>query len=510
MTSDRELKAIEFWKTHPVDAVKDWFKVTPTDYQAAILEDMFCGGKTRTAVKSAHGVGKTTILSWAGWIWLITRRPSRVLCTAPVQAQLRDVLWPEYAKWWSRMPEGLKNQWRISGEHIRQVENPSDWFAVSRTSNRPENLQGFHHEALMIQVDEGSGVAQNVFEVIEGALSEADLEGSEAQLLLTGNPNFTAGEFYNAFYKNAELYNRFTVTGDKTTKPTANCGKFYVSERVTEKYRSTMEKKYGTIGSVYDVRVRGMFPRMDESAVIPLEWAERATFVPLPVFDKIADPFTLVMDVARKGGDETVLGTFRGGHCLEMKAWPITSTEQCVDILVDKKEQLEKQGFRVDKCIIDEPGVGGGVIDSGKRRNLPISEYNGGVTLKVDKDPDEDQRMFANRRTRDWWNVRLVMELGGCHIPDDETLVAQLASVQYDYNEREKILVESKRKMRDRLGDDASPDRADVIIMGLAPWHSYNRGVFTVDPSDVFYGDPRPQYDMDLDGEAAPEDTALM
>ena len=498
--TDKLAAAIDFWKEHPVDAVKDWFQVTPTDYQGDILIDMFCGGKNRTAIKSAHGVGKTTLLAWAGWIWLITRQPSRVLATAPVQAQLRDVLWPEYSKWWARMPDGLKEQWRISGEHIRNVQNPGDWFAVSRTSNRPENLQGFHHKSLMIQVDEGSGVPQNVYEVIEGALSEVDLEGSEAVLILTGNPNFTAGESYNAFYKNSDLYNRFTITGDPKTVPTKECGKFYVSKRVTERYRKTMEKKYGLIGSVYDVRVRGMFPRMDESAVIPLEWAERAANVPLPSFDKVADPFTLVMDPARKGGDETVLGTFRRGHCLELKAWPVTSTEQCVDILKDKTDALEAQGYRVARIIVDEPGVGGGVIDTGKRRGLPISEYNGGVTMKVDRDPEEDQRMFANRRTRDWWNVRRTMEINGVHIPQDETLIAQLASVQYDYNEREKILVESKRKMRDRLGDDASPDRADVVVMGLAPWHSYSRNAYVLDPTEVHYGGKdRPVYDLDHD-----------
>lgn len=508
--TDRMERAIAFWKANPVDAIKDWFQVTPTDYQADILTDMFTGAKeTRVAIKSAHGVGKTTITSWAGWIWLITRQPSRVVATAPVQAQLRDVLWPEYAKWWGRMPEGLKEQWIISGEHIRNKESPKEWFAVARTSNRPENLQGFHHQSLMIQADEASGVPGNVFEVIEGALSESDLPGSEALLLMTGNPNFTAGEFYNAFYKNKDIYKRYTITGDKTTVPTENCGKFYVSSRVTEKYRKTMERKYGLLGSVYDVRVRGMFPRMDDSAVIPLEWAERATTVPLPVFDDVADPYTLVMDVARKGGDETVLGVFRKGHCLSLKGWAKTSTEQCVDILKEKYDLIFKQGGRVDKCIVDEPGVGGGVIDSGKRRGLPIAEYNGGVTMKADKDPDEDQRMFANRRTRDWWNVRRTMEINGVHIPDDETLVAQLASVQYDYNEREKILVESKRKMRDRLGDDASPDRADVIIMGLAPWFSYNKGVFTVDPTDVFFGDDRPQYDLELDGMAEPGDMNL-
>lgn len=502
MTLTREQQAIAYWRKHPVEAIKDWFKVTPEPYQGDVLNDMFGPHEdsvTRIAMKSAHGVGKTTISAWAGWFYLITRTPSRVVCTAPVQAQLHDVLWPEYAKWWSKMPDGLKSQWRPSGAHIRNTDNPMEHFAVARTSNRPENLQGFHHQHLLIQADEASGVPANVFEVIEGALSEAELEGSEAFLMMTGNPNFTAGEFYQAFHKNKELYLRYTVSGDASTEPSKTCGKFYVSRRVTEKYRNTMRKKYGTTGGVYDVRVRGMFPMMDDHAVVPLEWAERASRVDLPPhFDKHADPWTLVMDVARKGADETVLGHFRGGHMLKMKAWPKTSTEQCVDILYDAYNQINKVGHKVDRIVVDEPGVGGGVIDSAKRAGLPIMSYNGGETMKADRDPDHDCRMFANRRSRDWWNVRLALERGATHIPDDEDLINQLASVQYDYNERERILVESKRKMRDRLGDDASPDRADVLVMGLAPWFSYQHAVAPVSESDIIYGDDRPQPEHDL------------
>lgn len=503
MTGDREAKALEFWRQNPVEAIKDWFRATPTDYQGDILQDMFGPQDdpvTRIAIKSAHGVGKTTINAWAGWFWLVTRIPSRVVATAPVQAQLHDVLWPEYAKWWGKMPDGLKSQWRPSGVHIRNIDDPMGHFAVSRTSNRPENLQGFHHQHLLIQADEASGVPANVFQVIEGALSEAELEGSEAVLMMTGNPNFTAGEFYQAFHKNKELYHRFTITGDETTVPTKTCGKFYVSKRVTPKYRNTMRKKYGLDGGVYDVRVRGLFPRMDDEAVIPLEHAERAAQVPPPaIFDKISDPWTLVMDVARKGADETVLGHFRGGHFMKLKAWPSTSTEQCVDILYEAYHQIRKTGMKVDRIVVDEPGVGGGVIDSGKRSDLPITSYNGGQTMKADKDPENDVRMFANRRSRDWWNVRLAMERNEVHIPDDEDLINQLASVHYEYNNSEKLLVESKRKMRDRLGDDASPDRADVLIMGLAPWYSYRHAVATVSAEDLILGEEdRPDPDLDL------------
>jgi hypothetical protein len=232
--------------------------------------------------------------------------------------------------------------------------------------------------------------------------------------------------------------------------------------------------------------------------VIPLTWAQRAAAKELPPFDKIAHPVTLVMDVARMGADETVLATFREGHQVRMRAWAKTTTEQCVDHIHDEMAFWEGQGIAIARVVIDEPGVGGGVVDSARRSGIPVTPYHGGESLKQGKDPDADIRMFANRRARDYWNVRRMFELGMVSIIDDETTVNQLATVQYDYNERDKIQVESKAKMRDRLGDEASPDRADVIVMGLAPWHSFKNANAIISSDDLVFGEDRPTAEMDL------------
>ena len=495
--------AIAWWKHHPVDAVRDWFGVDLEPWQGYVLEDLLgISGASRVAVKSSHGVGKTAIESFAHWVFLITRPECRVVATAPTQHQLKDVLWPEIAKWHGRMPEELGSMWEISDTHVRHKGWPKTWFSTARTSNKPENLQGFHGENICVLADEASGIAPKVFEVLEGILTEADELGKEAKLIMCGNPTQTAGEFYNAFNKNKELYMRYTISGDRVIPKDRNGGRIFLSRRVTESYRLNMAKKYGIDGPVYDVRVRGLFPSEADDAVIPMAWAEAAQYVTVPVFDRVSNPVRIVMDVSRFGTDETVVGVFRGNSCEYMKGYPKTSTNQCVDILMDIHESIKARGLIISQTIIDEPGVGGGVIDSARRRGINVTAYHGGASPSQNSnDPDEDIRMFVNRRARDWWYLRRLMERGEVRIPEDEVLVNQLASVKYEYGQNDKIKVESKANMRERLGDDASPDRADCLVMGFAPYYSLINAL----PSDLHninweraLGALRPTYENDF------------
>lgn len=510
-TSDHTAKALAYWAANPVEAVKDWFGASLEDYQGDIIHSLLAPGNTmqpRVAAKSSHGVGKTTTLAWAGWIFLNTRVMSKLVATAPTAHQLLDILWPEFSKWHARMPAEISNMWEMSATHIRckhkqnGVDYGRNWFATARTSNKPDNMQGFHEDHIMVLVDEAPGVAANIFEVIEGILSNAEEKGQEAILAMAGNPTQTAGEFFNSFHKNSDLYSRFTISGDPNSKPDRGAGKFYYSKRVSKKYRDNMAKKYGLESMVYDVRVRGLFPTMADDVVIPLEWAEKAQFVPLPHFDDVADPITLIMDVARFGGDKTTLAVQRGGHVLSLDTWPKTSGNKCCDIMVEayKYGAFGVGKVPVSRVIVDEPGVGGPVIDMMIRAGIPVIPYNGGLTMKKDVDAADDVRMFFNRRARDWWALRRKMELGLIHIPENEELVNQLASVKYDYFV-EKIKVETKGDMRDRLGDGASPDEADTIVMGNAPFSGVGN-IPEMDLTDLsnpaLFGEDRPTANQDF------------
>lgn len=478
----QEWKAFEAWRKKPVEAVKTWFGVTPDDWQGDVLNGIFLD-KDRVAYKAAHGVGKTTVDAWAGWVFLNCYENSRLVVTAPTIHQLTDALLPEYAKWHSKMPERMKNEWNISGQHIRHKGAPYEWFLTARTSNKPANLQGFHNENLMIQADEMSAIPDDVFEVMEGALSEAGDEGKTAKLLGGGNPNFASGELYNVFNRNNELYHAITITGDPEWFASLGIpngawidghGYVYYSPRVKAKYVHTMEKKYGRDSAIFDVRVRGIFPRAADDCVIPWTWANAMRGKEAPVeFDNFADAITIVVDPSRGGGAETAIGWFRRGYCVKLRAFKngTTSTRPVIDAVKEDVLQITGHGLRLNEIIVDEPGIGGAVIDRLREDNLPVRPYHGGKPLVKGQDPEEDCRMFSNRRARDWWHVRRGLELGQIPLPDDETLIGQLTTLKYKYSKDEKIVCESKEDLKSRLGKEASPDRADVIVMGCAPWY---------------------------------------
>ena len=199
MTSD----AVLFYADHPVEFVEDVIGAKPDTEQAKILRSL--AANPMTAVRSGHGIGKSAVQAWA-IIWFICTRPyPKIPCTAPTQHQLYDILWAEVSKWLRSNP-ALQREIIWTQERVYMAGAKEEWFAVARTSNTPDALQGFHSESLLFIIDEASGVDDKVFEPVLGALST---EG--ARLLMCGNPTQLQGFFYDAFHKNRAEYHTIHV-----------------------------------------------------------------------------------------------------------------------------------------------------------------------------------------------------------------------------------------------------------------------------------------------------------
>jgi len=117
---------------------------------------------------------------------------------------------------------------------------------------------------------------------------------------------------------------------------------------------------------------------------------------------------------------------------------------------------------------VDVIGVGAGVYD--QLYHAPEVET---VAVNVAETPVgiENQERFAQLRDQMWFGLADWLKDGGA-IPDDPKLEAELVAPTYTFDMRGRIKVDTKDKMKERLG--RSPDRADGLGLAVvSPQGSY-------------------------------------
>lgn len=441
-------KLVVRWRNYPATFVTDVFGIEPDPWQRDALEALM--GHGRVAIRACHGPGKTATAAWAIFLFMLTRFPTRVPCTAPTAHQLRDILWAELAKWHARMSPAVKELFRLTTERLEYSPAAAESFAVARTA-RPENpeaLQGFHCEHMLFVIDEASGVDQRIFEVAEGALSE---EG--AKVLMLGNPTRTSGYFYDAFHRMRKRWYCLRVSAED-------------SPRVSDEYEEDMRLKYGDRSNVYRVRVLGEFPTADDNAVIPLEHLEAAVGRQISHFGDYA----WGLDVARFGDDRTALAKTTANALIEpVQWWQGKDTMQTVGIVVreyDKTPVAE----RPTAIYVDVIGIGSGVVDRLLEHDLPVVGVNVAESASVSE-------QFMRLRDELWWETREWFAAGDVTLDDNkhehstefgnvatiDDVIGELALPGYKMTSAGRLQVESKDDMKKR--GVRSPDLADAIVL---------------------------------------------
>jgi hypothetical protein len=421
----------EPYKNDPVRFVREIIGAEPDAYQAAILADL--AEHPAVAVRSGHGVGKTAVESWAMLWWLATRPFCKVPCTAPTEHQLFDLLWAEAAKWLRRSRLKDRIEWTATRIYVKGYQE--DWFAVARTSNRPDNMQGFHAEHLLFIIDEASGVPDEIMAVVDGALTN---EG--AKVLMCGNPTRRTGYFFNAFHKDRAFWRCHHINSES-------------SPRVSPEYPKRMAQKWGRDSDIYRVRVLGEFPRAEADTFIPLEKVEAAVRRTVPR----GQPVEIGVDVARFGDDETVIAP-RFGQCV-----PYLKVFRKQDTMATVGEVLvEAKAIGAVRIKIDDTGVGGGVTD--RLREVIAQEGLGIEVVPVNFGGPGDE-YYDNATGVMWGHLRELLD--EIQLPANEDLVGQLASRKWKMTSRGRIRLESKDEMKKR--GLPSPDRADAVVLAFAP-----------------------------------------
>lgn len=436
----------------------DMFQFDADEWQKGMFDDIVHHPKV--AVKSGQGVGKTAGTAIVA-LWFLSCFPnSRVVATAPTGHQLHDVLWSEIAKWQARSPilsEILK--WTKTYVYVKGMEKR--WFAVARTSTKPENMQGFHEDNMLFIVDEASGVANAIIEAILGTLS-----GENNKLVMLGNPTKTSGVFYDCFTVDRDLWATRTVSS--LDSPRTN----------KENIRALM-RKYGEGSNVIRVRVFGEFPTQEDDVFIPLSLIEKSIMTDYDLSKEEIISIDIGCDVARFGDDKTVIG-----YKVNKKAEiydkvngqnTMTTAKKIAQLGLRLKQKYKWAGEIPIK--VDDGGVGGGVVDRLRELKREHPDLYGWMAIHpVHFGAKIPHKYYADTTTLMMAIVRdlisTVDEDGNDKeveliLPNDNDLVAQLSIRKYDYAENGKQRVESKKKMKER--DLPSPDEADCILLVCLP-----------------------------------------
>ena len=426
---------------YPVDFVVDMLGAHPDPWQAEALEALARGESV--TIRSGHGVGKSALLAWA-IIWFLCTRPGSIVpCTAPTQRQLHDVLWAESARWIEQAPAPPPLIW--SRTKVAMAGHEATWFAAARASNRPENIAGFHAPHLLFVVDEGSGVPDAVFEVIDGAQTTAG-----ALVLMAGNPTKRSGYFIDSHGKDRWAWHAIHISSED-------------SPRVDPAWVERMAKKWGHDSDVFRVRVQGHPPRAEADTFISLDLAELAAARAV----EPAGPLEMGVDVARYGDSETVMIARRGTAVVAMEPLRKRDTQEVAgEVIAMAKRLMEEHAYPGITIKVDDTGIGGGVTDALMHYEWTESRYWRADSIKVVpcNFGGAGDEHYVNATGVMWGTLRDLMTSEQLAIPNDDDLIGQLTSRKYTVVPRG-IVLETKEQMRRR--ELPSPDRADALALAF-------------------------------------------
>ena len=185
-------------------------------------------------------------------------------------------------------------------------------------------------------------------------------------------------------------------------------------------------------------------------------------------YQKLSDIFTnefvevgekyITADIARYGKDSTTLGYWEGWRLLEIHNYNKLSIPESANVI---QNLANRKQVPMSQIIVDEDGVGGGVVDILKCKGFvnnssPLKDPN---TNKVDN--------FNNLKSQCYFHLAERINKSEVYVCDTEyadKLTEELEQVkQYNMDKDTKKMIIPKDKVKENIG--RSPDFSDMMMM---------------------------------------------
>lgn len=447
ISKETQIGILERWKTSPITRHKDWSNRKLWSKQEEVLWAV--RNHPRVAVRSGNTVGKSAVAAEIVNDWMSTHYPAKVITTSASWKQVEEVLWKEIRLFYANArievsTQPLSTSLKFNDEH----------FAVGISTDRPVNFQGFHSPNLLLVVDEASGIAPEIFDMMEALHPKC--------IVLLGNPLEAEGKFAECF--SSSRWHKITISCEDCVSWQDKNGK--IDGLVTREWIKDMLDLHGKNSAWCRVHIFGLPPEQDEFALIERQWVDRARKgldsdnIALDEENEDRAYKMLPADVASKHGEnESVLG-YRYGHTFkDIKAYRKQTQTFFRDEIAAKYTKTE-----ANIVIFDSDGLGEPMAEIMADLHIPSLEFHGGYGQKA-----MDVK-FRNLRSQFYWIVAKKFEKGLYnlkHLTDTEyeILRSQLCSIRVKAPDAlGRFQIETKEDLLAR--GIKSPDYADCFVLG--------------------------------------------
>ena len=394
----------------------------------------------RFAVASGHGIGKSALVSWIVLWAMSTMEDCRGVVTANTEGQLRTKTWPELSKWHRLCLNGHWFKCTATAIHSVEEARERSWRidAVPWSENNTEAFAGLHNQGkrILVVFDEASAIHDKIWEVTEGALTDAD---TEIIWCAFGNPTRNTGRFREAFRKYRHRWRPRNI--DSRTV-----------EGTNKKQLNQWVEDYGEDSDFVKVRVRGMFPSASTKQYISTDLVDAAFGKVLRPEAYNFAPKIISVEPAWEGDDELVIGMRQG-----LQFWILHKQfKNNNDVEVANRVARYQDEHKADAVFIDG-GYGQGIYSAGKTmgRQWRLVWFGSKPTSKD----------CLNKRSEMWKLTREWLIEGGA-IPEDQTLYDDLIGPETVPRLDGKLQLEPKDAMKRR--GIPSPNCGDALAITFA------------------------------------------
>lgn len=435
------VSVIEKWNKNPVSFVQDVFDTEPDSWQKDVLIALVTNN--RLALQASKGVGKSTLLAWAAWWFLVCKPHPKIAATSISYDNLADGLWTEMAKWQSKS-DLLKHQFEWTKTRIFNKDFPETWFMSARTwsksadqNSQADALAGLHADYLLFVLDEVGGYPDGVMAAAEAALAS----GIETKIIMAGNPTHLEGPLYRAATSERHLWHVTEITSDPDNPKRSN--------RVSLQWANEQRDKYGVDSPWYIVNVLGKFPPSSINSLLGPDEVSRA--MQRQIYDHVYNwsQKRLGVDVARFGMDRTIIFPRQGLRAFK----PVTLQGQRTNDIAARVMQAKNKWGSQAEFIDGTGGFGSGVVDSLMQA--------GATPYEVHFSSAASDSAYFNKRSEMWFKMSEWIKRGGS-LPNMPELQRELTAPTYSFKNG-KLILEPKESIKERLG--FSPDLADALAL---------------------------------------------